>query len=131
MNQREYNKKWKKNNKDKVRLQGQRYYKKHIKEIKEKRCIFVKNGGNLKRYGLSLEDYNRMLDSQKGLCSICNQPETTKRWGKLDKLSVDHEHNSGKVRGLLCNHCNRGIGCFRDSKILLKKAIIYLKKHEK
>jgi len=122
---------WKSKNKEKIRLQGQRYYKKHINEIKEKHRIFVENGGNLKRYGLSLNDYTKINDSQNGVCAICNQPETIKRWGKLDKLSVDHDHKTEKIRGLLCNHCNRGLGCFKDDENILKKAIIYLKNHGK
>ena len=80
---------------------------------------------DLKRnYGLTLEEYNQMFVNQNGLCLICGQTEKS---GK--KLSVDHNHETGKVRGLLCNSCNIGIGVFNDNLLLLLKAIRYLQ-HE-
>jgi hypothetical protein len=73
------------------------------------------------RYGLSVADYEAMLAAQGGVCAICGQPDSTGR-----RLSVDHDHNTGAVRGLLCSHCNRGIGHFKDSTTLLARAIEYL-----
>ena len=67
--------------------------------------------------------YNEMLVQQDGVCKICKQKE------KHDKLlAVDHDHSTGEVRGLLCNKCNKGIGFFSDSEILLRNAIKYLNK---
>ncbi len=69
------------------------------------------------RYGLSLEEYQRMYEYQSGVCGIC---------AKDVKLNIDHCHSTGKVRGLLCMDCNHGIGNFRDDPKLLLSAIAYL-----
>lgn len=69
------------------------------------------------RYGLTLEDYNYMKSLQEKKCLICKSEK---------KLVVDHCHISGKVRGLLCDKCNLGIGHFKDDIENLKRAIIYL-----
>ena len=73
-------------------------------------------------YNLSVEEYNNMLASQDSLCSICKTQT---------KLVVDHCHTTGKVRGLLCNRCNMGLGHFKDTVALLKHAEEYLKKYER
>lgn len=76
----------------------------------------------LKRlYGITLEDYVEMFVKQKEVCAICSQKCPTKK-----SLSVDHDHNTGKVRGLLCNRCNRALGMFQDNPELLIKAASYL-----
>lgn len=73
----------------------------------------------LKRRYCTNEQYEKMLIDQDGKCKICDL--------KFDKnLRVDHCHNSKKVRGLLCDKCNCGLGFFKDSKVLLMKAIEYL-----
>jgi len=80
----------------------------------------------LKRIGLTIEDYERIFAKQKGLCVICEQPETG---SKNKKLSADHCHISGVFRGLLCNRCNRAIGLFGDNPDLLDAAASYLRFH--
>ena len=87
--------------------------------------------GKLGRYGLSIEDYNALLEAQGGLCAICGQAETMKRGGVTWDLSVDHDHDTGVVRGLLCIACNHGLGRFRDDPRLLEAAIAYLRRHER
>jgi hypothetical protein len=77
-------------------------------------------------FNLSLEEYKRMWDSQGGLCAICNQPETHKRNGKTKNLAVDHDHQTGKIRGLLCFDCNTGIGKLKEDASILLSAIHYL-----
>jgi hypothetical protein len=79
-------------------------------------------------FGLSQEDYNSMFQAQRGVCGICEKPETILSMNKKDvkKLAVDHCHSTHKVRGLLCHHCNTGIGHFQDSSELLAKAKEYL-----
>lgn len=79
-----------------------------------------------KLYGVTLEWYNDRLEEQNGTCAICKEPETTKIRGKTISLSVDHCHNTGTARGLLCTSCNRGLGMFRDKVDYLKSAIEYL-----
>lgn len=73
-------------------------------------------------YGMSLEDYNRMLRQQDGGCAICK----TDIPGGKGRFAVDHCHETGLIRGLLCNRCNIGLGHFRDDITHLEKAIIYL-----
>lgn len=79
----------------------------------------------LKSYGLTPESYDIMFKEQLGLCKICKNP-SPKRW-RSEKLFVDHDHKSGKVRGLLCHDCNYGLGGFKDNVELLKNAIKYIK----
>ena len=78
----------------------------------------------LKRYGAI--DYDAMLAKQGGLCAICRKPETSTLRGKLIPLAVDHDHASGRVRGLLCGKCNKGIGLLGDSASGIRAALAYL-----
>lgn len=76
-------------------------------------------------YGLSVDEYNTLLINQGNVCSICGKTNLGNR-----NLAVDHNHNNNKVRSLLCDKCNRGLGFFNDDKILLLKAMEYIKKYE-
>lgn len=75
-------------------------------------------------YGLGFKEYEEMLFKQNGVCAICSG-EPPKNQHKT-RLNVDHCHSTGKVRGLLCDACNRAIGLLKDSPDLLNKAISYL-----
>jgi hypothetical protein len=78
---------------------------------------------NVRRYGITPEQYAKLFEEQDGKCRICHKPETgANKW-----LSTDHDHATGMVRGLLCNQCNLGLGNFRDSQDLLARAIEYLR----
>ncbi len=79
-------------------------------------------------YGLSKEDYNEMLDNQGGTCAICKREEWSRAsvTNKVKALAVDHCHDTGNVRGLLCRACNLGIGYFEDNIESLDEAIKYL-----
>ncbi len=85
----------------------------------------------MRMHGISVEEWQAMLMSQDGLCAICGQPPRGKkdRWGNPPRLHVDHDHDSGGVRALLCNTCNQGLGLFGDSVELLTKAAAYLLEH--
>lgn len=80
-------------------------------------------------FGISLDDYNIVLLLQNNVCKICNLPNTVidKRNNTIKNLAVDHDHKTGKVRGLLCQKCNIGLGHFDDNADFLKNAIKYLK----
>ena len=86
-----------------------------------------------KNYGISLEEYNDLLRKQGSVCAICGQDEPSAhgRTGKQFRLAVDHCHDTGVVRGLLCQKCNRAVGLFGDDPILLRKAISYLLRAQK
>lgn len=73
-------------------------------------------------YGLSFDEYMRMVESQGGKCAICG-----KKLSGVRGVNIDHCHKTGKVRGLLCRSCNLGLGFFRDNNDILDKAIQYLK----
>lgn len=91
----------------------------------------MKNEFIKSKYGIDLEEYCNMLKSQKGVCAICGEEEKRKsRYGGVCKLTIDHSHKNGKVRGLLCSRCNNGLGQFRDNLLLLKEAISYLIKFD-
>lgn len=82
----------------------------------------------LASYGLTVGDYDSMLDRQGGVCAICNRPEnrTHHLTGKTFSLAVDHDHETGKVRGLLCTRCNKAIGALGDSHESIARAVKYL-----
>lgn len=81
-----------------------------------------------RKYGITKEEYNRLLSDQQGVCAVCRQPESQMFNGKLRELSIDHSHLTGQVRGLLCQTCNSGIGMMKESTEILRKAIEYLEK---
>lgn len=112
----------------------QEYYKHSIKH-KSPWCIdcFRHHSriNDLKiKFGITLEQYNELLESQNHRCAICNEKENIIHHGTKEviKLSVDHCHTTKKIRGLLCSRCNFGIGYFKDSIELLGNAIKYLEK---
>jgi hypothetical protein len=78
----------------------------------------------LSRYGVTEEQYAQMIEAQRGLCAICEQPNTNDR-----QLAVDHDHSTGAVRGLLCTGCNASLGRFHDSTHILRRAVDYLNSH--
>ncbi len=80
----------------------------------------------LKSYGLAPGDYEAMLASQRGMCAICCT-DTPK--GQGGRFHVDHDHKTGKVRGLLCTGCNTGIGHLKDSLTIVQDAAEYLRRH--
>ena len=76
-----------------------------------------------KQYGITIEQYDGMLDAQGGGCAVCSAKTPSNR---TKYFAVDHCHTTGKVRGLLCTKCNRGLGLFNDKPDLLKSAVNYL-----
>lgn len=75
--------------------------------------------GLVRRYGLACVEYNQKLKDQGGVCAICGKPDRR-------RLSVDHDHDTGAVRGLLCSRCNSGIGFMDDDLTRLRAAVRYL-----
>lgn len=74
------------------------------------------------RYGMTVAEYNAKCIEQNHLCAICGKKPTR-------NLSIDHNHSTGKVRDLLCNQCNVGIGMFQEDAGRLQQAIAYLARH--
>lgn len=77
----------------------------------------------LKRHGMTEQGYDALLRSQGGVCGICGSAEPGGRW---KRFSVDHDHITQEVRGLLCNNCNQALGFFQDSSVTLARGIAYL-----
>ena len=75
-----------------------------------------------KEFGIGIDEYDRLLADQGGMCAICDASENYK--GR--RFAIDHCHDTGAVRGLLCDNCNRGLGLFKDNTDRLDKAIEYL-----
>ena len=80
-----------------------------------------------RKYGITLAEYDEMFDEQNGRCGICGTEEAG---SKYKHFAVDHCHDSGAIRGLLCSNCNRGIGLLGDNLKDLSKAVLYLAKNE-
>lgn len=78
-----------------------------------------------RQYGITLKEYNKMLKKQGGVCKLCRAKKNRRA------LSVDHYHKTGKVRGILCHHCNLALGGFKDNIKVMRKAIKYLEKNGK
>jgi hypothetical protein len=77
-----------------------------------------------KNFGITISEYDAMLSRQKGVCAICEKPN---RYKDGRRLAVDHDHATGKVRGLLCGRCNKGIGLLQESIPTIERAIVYLR----
>lgn len=111
---------WYRNNRDKILVDAREYRIKNADHIREWR----KRTGRrkwLKHYGLTVEQYEAMVQRQGNCCAICGNGPTI---GKT--LCVDHDHRTGKVRGLLCNTCNVGMGALKDDPELVWLAFAYL-----
>ena len=81
-----------------------------------------------KTYGMTQAEYDLLLQAQGGVCAICSGGEVTKRQGSVMRLTVDHDHQTGVVRGLLCNRCNRALGLFGDDPVVMRRALSYVNK---
>jgi hypothetical protein len=79
-----------------------------------------------KKYGLTVEQFDDMVKAQGGLCAICLKPETRTTKGQNRYLSVDHDHNTNKIRGLLCHRCNASLGLMREDLDSLRRMIDYI-----
>lgn len=130
------------------KLRAKIYYERYQEQIKKKRLEYrkthkeeenrkrreyskrkpdvIKNQHLVAEFKMTLQQFRDMEAQQGGVCKICLKPPTKSK----KFLSVDHDHKTGKVRGLLCNRCNSGIGYFKDNTSLMLTAISYLLKAE-
>lgn len=88
------------------------------------------NRGKANTHDCTEEQFNQMWKKQKGLCDICNT-EMLAHGTKGNSAFVDHCHTSGETRGILCNHCNRGLGGFLDDPEVMEKAAKFIRNHRK
>ena len=123
----EYNAKWYQQNKEKRNAQILEYKK--TKPEGWQKAIGQKAHFK-KRYNITPQEYEAMLEAQNYKCAICNKnAEDNKRGNKIQSLNIDHCHKTKQVRGLLCHQCNSGLGHFKDNTEFLLKAVDYLHKH--
>lgn len=108
------------------RLQEFRKDPQHKERFKEYR----RNNAITKRYGICIQQYNDLVNSQENKCKICGNLPNKEGPIQNQSLHIDHCHKTDKVRGLLCHLCNRGIGLFRERIDLIENAVEYLKKHQ-
>lgn len=144
--EKEYQKKWRENNREKIREQDRENYTKYrkkklenarnyrlsnLEKVKEYQKEYaIKNAERLKvykrdwklkrKFNIGAKDYDLILQSQNGVCAICGSDNNGKT------LVVDHDHKTGLIRGLLCDDCNLFLGFVDDDETLIQKAISYL-----
>ncbi len=113
-------KEWVQRNRERVNASNRKRYNSLTTEQKRER----NRKQQVSLYGLTIEQYDAMLKKQNYVCAICGKSEKNTSKGVL---SIDHNHSDNKVRGLLCDSCNRGLGYFYDNVSFLYNAINYLK----
>jgi hypothetical protein len=111
----EYSKEYRKNNVEKIRKYRRQYDKNN--------SLKKKNTDIKRKYGITLEEYNIIHNKQENKCLICGKHQSEIKI----PFAIDHNHKTGKIRGLLCGKCNLGLGYFDDNINLLLKAVKYLK----
>jgi hypothetical protein len=112
----EYNRKYCLEHQGEIKTKRKAYRASHREQTKER---FMK-----KNYGIGLAEYEKIFAKQNGVCAICGEPPNGK------SFHVDHDHDTRKVRGLLCGTCNVGLGYFMDNVTILHNAEIYLIKSQ-
>lgn len=115
-NESEYQKEYRKKHK----IEKAEYEKKYAKEHRNN----IRKGHWRRKYGITEDEYNLKFLEQAGKCAICGKHQSEFKRA----LSVDHDHATGKVRGLLCYNCNTGLGMFKEDTKILDIAIDYLGK---
>ena len=124
-----YKAEWHKNNPDKVAVYQERHVARRKKDPVKYRTYF-RNRHLITKYGITQEWYDQTAEAQGGLCAICGSDPDITTHG-ITRFAIDHCHKTGKVRGLLCNNCNVGIGLFADNPGMMRKAAGYLEAHSK
>ena len=95
----------------------------------KKRFPSKEKSNNLNRcYGVTIQEYNKLVEEQKGLCAICQLPPKGNT-PKTSVLHIDHDHETNEIRELLCWACNVGLGMLKDNPQLCDKAAAYLRRH--
>ena len=118
-----YQRNWRANNKEKTKEYGRRSYKKLTPEQKKQKAHKSRMRSLQRKYGISAENWQMLYERQGGLCALCRVPGRTGRHGIL---SVDHCHETGRIRGLLCTPCNSAIGILGESRERIARVLAYV-----
>lgn len=116
--QRESKRRWREANPNKVSERVQKWRKANPDKVRR----ISRRNDLKKKFGITIEQFDNMLVAQGGCCALCGTLEP----GGNKSFRVDHDHDTGIIRGLLCHHCNVGLGHFKDNPSLLQQAINYL-----
>lgn len=119
-----YMKEWTRRNRGRKNATDLTYYHKVIKHNPKQLARKLELGAaqrRKKKYGITPLEYQTLLTAQGGVCKICAKVESLK-----GGLRVDHDHKTGRIRGLLCNSCNNGLGRFKDDPVSLRQAATYI-----
>ena len=119
-------KRWKDKNIEYVKAYRKKHYANMTEEQKTKRDKSQKKSYLRIRYGITPEFYEGMLQGQDYRCAICGKELDLSRGTRFTCL--DHDHNTGKIRQILCHNCNKGLGHFFESEEIMLSAIEYLRK---
>jgi len=120
----DYNKKWYIENKEHKNEDRKKYYKNNRQHEGN-----ISRANHYKNKGITIEQYDAMLLSQNNVCMICKQPEKSLQNGKLRRMSIDHNHKTGKIRDLLCSRCNMAIGLLLENPNIMRLAADYIERH--
>lgn len=101
----------------------------YLKAHREAHPVHYRDKTLRRDFGIGLREYEAKFLEQNGCCEICKNPETATRKGRPIALAVDHNHDTGKIRGLLCASCNKMIGLALEKPETLRNAISYLRKY--
>ena len=104
---------------------GYRYCARHTAEGPQRERAQLVRRKREREYGITHDEYLVLFDAQDGVCAICGNAENTRQ------LSVDHDHETAAIRGLLCNRCNPMLGYARDDTAVLRAAIAYLERRDR
>lgn len=121
----ESNSKWAANNQDKIKESKRKWHEKNKEKVRAYGREWMR-GRSFFVYGITNADFENMVKKQDGVCAICGLPPNGNPKTKEKRLHVDHDHITGKVRGLLCFKCNSALGNFNDARDLVASALDYL-----
>lgn len=110
---------------DKQRAASRRSHAAHKIARNASSRIYCEKHDCLRRYGISVDNYEAMLATQNGKCAICGSPNPGVAGRK--HFTIDHDHATGGVRGLLCMRCNSALGLFQENPEILEQAVLYLR----
>jgi hypothetical protein len=131
----DYKRKWRAENRERLRQQQRAYYaqpaireREHRRKASAEYRAKNREQALRRKYKLTVIQREAMSVEQGGVCAICHRPESMMVKGEVSPLAVDHNHRTGKVRGLLCVACNQGLGRFQDNIDRLLSAAAYLRR---
>jgi hypothetical protein len=127
---------WRETNRERVRDMDKARYHADPEKSQARARDWQRRNRNRRRaaaHGLSLTEYDMLVSKQGNRCAICLQPETSvdQRQGLVRALAIDHDHDTGEVRGLLCSRCNLAIGLLQDDSDLIAAAAAYVASNRK